>query len=167
MNNSDKTIKWTFDLRNCNEALEQGNFKFLHSSGMPFLTHGEGGVEGTLEPGQTTTVNVLFCPSKFCRLILRRSIAQLGWFSVTSWRRILKRYYQVSVSVSVKPGKYESSVPVILNDDYEHPYVHFTLNGELQAARLWFDPLAVVLTPVPLETEVVQEFQILASNYTK
>ena len=77
MNNSDKTIKWTFDLRNCNEALEQGNFKFLHSSGMPFLTHGEGGVEGTLEPGQTTTVNVLFCPSKFCRLILRRSIAQL------------------------------------------------------------------------------------------
>ena len=58
-------------------------------------------------------------------------------------------------------------MPVILNDDYEHPYVHFTLNGELQAARLWFDPLAVVLTPVPLETEVVQDFQILASNYTK
>ena len=56
---------------------------------------------------------------------------------------------------------------MILNGNYEHPYAHMTLSGELQAARLWFDPLAVVLTPVPLETETVQEFHILASNYTK
>ena len=76
-------------------------------------------------------------------------------------------WYTTFLFLSVKPGKYESSVPVILNGDYEHPYVYFTLSGELQAARLWFDPLAVVLTPVPLETEVVQEFQILTSNYTK
>ena len=66
-----------FDLRNCNEALEQGNFKFLHSSGMPFLTHGEGGVEGTLDPGQTTTVNVLFCPSRFALTNLKKRSAQL------------------------------------------------------------------------------------------
>ena len=64
VNNSDKPLKWTFDLRDCNDALEEGNFKFLHSSGMPFLSHGGGGVEGSLEPGQTTTVNVLFCPGK-------------------------------------------------------------------------------------------------------
>ena len=67
----------------------------------------------------------------------------------------------------MKPGKYKSSVPVVLNDDFEHPYVYFSMSGELQAARLWFDPLAIVLTPVPIDTEVVQEFQILASNYTK
>ncbi len=69
--------------------------------------------------------------------------------------------------VSDRPGQYEVTVPIILNEQFEKPYMFLTLLAELKHARLWFDPMAIVLTPVPLQTEVVVEFQILAANYTK
>ena len=64
VNNSDRKLKWTVDLNQGNQVLEEGVFKFLHSSGMPFLSHGGGGVEGELEPGQTYSLGVLFCPGR-------------------------------------------------------------------------------------------------------
>ena len=68
VNNSDKPLKWAVDLSHGNQILEEGVFKFLHSSGMPYLSHGEGAVEGQLEPGQTHSLGVLFCPSEYLML---------------------------------------------------------------------------------------------------
>ncbi|XP_064627283.1 cilia- and flagella-associated protein 47-like isoform X2 [Lineus longissimus] len=129
VNNSDKRIKWSIDLSKANKTLEDGIFKFLHSSGMPYLTHGFGGVEGHLEPGITTQLGVAFCPKG--------------------------------------PGTYYSKVPVIINDMYTNPYVYLELTGYLKAPKIWFDPLAIVLTPVPLCTTVSAEFNILTANYSK
>ena len=58
-------------------------------------------------------------------------------------------------------------MPVILDDDYKRPYQYIHLVGYLKAPVIWFDPLAIVLTPVPLDTEVSTEFTLLAANYTK
>ena len=69
--------------------------------------------------------------------------------------------------MTVRPGFYNVSVPVVVDDEFDKPYQYITLSGELQAPRMWFDPLAVVLTPVPLDTEISTEFQILAANYDK
>jgi hypothetical protein len=66
-----------------------------------------------------------------------------------------------------KPGIYEVALPVVVDDEFERPYQMITLKGELKASQLWFDPLAVVLTPVPLHIELTSDFQILASNYAK
>lgn len=62
VNNSDKTLKWAFDLSKPNKALDEGVFRFVQTSGAPFSSEG---VEGSLDPGQTETVCVNFCPSKF------------------------------------------------------------------------------------------------------
>ena len=63
VNNSDQRLKWTFDM--ASQDLENGTFRFLHASGMPYLTHGRGGVEGELDPGQTQSVGVAFCPGNW------------------------------------------------------------------------------------------------------
>ena len=66
-----------------------------------------------------------------------------------------------------RPGHFEAMVPMVLNDEWDTPYQLLTLVGELTSPRLWFDPLAIVLTPVPLDTAVSAEFQVMASNYTR
>ncbi|CAH1800026.1 unnamed protein product [Owenia fusiformis] len=129
VNNSDKTLKWCLDLSKTNTVVEQGIFQFLHSSGVPFLSHGEGGVDGELEPGQTQSIGVLFHPKE--------------------------------------PGHYEAKIPVVLNDEFHKPYQFLKLVGELKAPRIWFDPLAIVMTPVPLDTEVSVKFHLMAANYEK
>lgn len=65
VNNSDKSLKWAVDLSQGNEVLEEGTFKFLHPSGMPYLGFDDSSVAGILEPGQTQSLGVLFCPSKY------------------------------------------------------------------------------------------------------
>ncbi|XP_070567350.1 cilia- and flagella-associated protein 47-like [Ptychodera flava] len=65
------------------------------------------------------------------------------------------------------PGCYETKATLIINDDYNKPYRHLHLIGELKAPNLKFDPLAIVLTPVPLCTEISEEFSIHASGFRK
>jgi hypothetical protein len=50
---------------------------------------------------------------------------------------------------------------------YSNPYVYLELTGHLKAPKIWFDPLAIVLTPVPLCTTVSTEFSILTANYNR
>lgn len=64
-----------------------------------------------------------------------------------------------------EPGRYEVLLPVILNDDYEKPYQYLQVVAELKAPKLWFDPLAIVLTPVPLVTDVSSEFTLFAAQF--
>lgn len=54
------------------EALEEGIFKFTHPSGVPFVVMGgeeSKGIEGTLDPGKTQQLAVIFCPSKYTRML--------------------------------------------------------------------------------------------------
>ena len=67
----------------------------------------------------------------------------------------------------MQPGRYEVSVPIVLDDQFDKPYQYLTLTGLLKAPTLWFDPLAIVLTPVPLDTEVCADFKIHAADYSK
>ncbi|XP_052708553.1 cilia and flagella-associated protein 47-like isoform X1 [Crassostrea angulata] len=132
VNNSDKPLKWMFNLSEKCEALDEGIFKFTHPSGVPFVVmSGEEskGIEGTLEPGKTQQISVIFCPKK--------------------------------------PGKHECVIPIYINDDTQKPYQYLQVVGEMKSPRIWFDPLAIVMTPVPLLTEVCTEFTVLASQYTK
>ncbi|XP_048239518.1 cilia and flagella-associated protein 47-like isoform X3 [Haliotis rufescens] len=64
-----------------------------------------------------------------------------------------------------QPGKFECLVPVVLDELWDKPYQYLHILGELKAPRVWFDPLAICLTPVPLTTEVSCEFNILGSQY--
>ena len=59
------------------------------------------------------------------------------------------------------------SLPLVINDEWDKPYQYLTLVGELKSPKLWFDPLAIVLTPVPLDTDISAEFHVMAANYTR
>lgn len=58
-------------------------------------------------------------------------------------------------------------VPVILNGNRDIPYRTLTLKGELLAPNLAFDPECLRLTPVPLNTEVSVNLNIIARGYRK
>lgn len=129
VNNSDKVVQWALDLRSKDNAiLEAGIFKFLHASGTPYLGS-DGGVSGSLDPGQAVNLGVSFCPTQ--------------------------------------PGFYEVTVPVVINNNWTMPFTHLTVSGLLKAPCLSFDPLAIVLTPAPLDTSVTVEFRVLTSNYMR
>ena len=67
VNNSGAKLKWGLDLRKVSQAMEDGILKFLHPSGVPFITDGStNGIEGELEPGQALPITIVFCPSE-CR----------------------------------------------------------------------------------------------------
>ncbi|XP_074645875.1 cilia and flagella-associated protein 47-like isoform X2 [Tubulanus polymorphus] len=129
VNNSDKRVNWTVDLSKANKALESGIFQFRHGNGVPFETHGMGGVTGYLDPGETFKLFAAFCPRE--------------------------------------PGTFHCTVPLCINNEYCDPYTMLELYGQLKAPKMWFDPLAIVLTPVPLQTFVSAEFNILTANYRK
>jgi len=57
-------------------------------------------------------------------------------------------------------------IPILIND-VEKPYQYLQVIAEMKAPKIWFDPLALVMTPVPLMTEVSSEFMVLAAQYTK
>ena len=80
-------------------------------------------------------------------------------------KRFLVYYFSDGVFAD-KPGYYNVTLPIVLENNFEEPYQYITLAGELKAPRLWFDPLAVVLTAVPLDTDVTAEITILAENYS-
>lgn len=66
VNNSDKPLKWMFNLSEKCETLDEGIFKFTHPSGVPFVVMSgqeSKGIEGTLDPGKTQQISVIFCPS--------------------------------------------------------------------------------------------------------
>ena len=64
VNNTKKRLKWEIDLTHGNSVLEEGIFKFLHPSGMPYLTYGDRGINGELDPGEAKPLQVLFCPGE-------------------------------------------------------------------------------------------------------
>ena len=88
VNNSGAKLKWGFDLRKVSQAMEDGILKFLHSSGVPFISDGStNGIEGELEPGQTMPITIVFCPSEYSPFSMQFfsaavSTALFFWFSL-------------------------------------------------------------------------------------
>ncbi|XP_035825915.1 cilia- and flagella-associated protein 47 [Aplysia californica] len=66
-----------------------------------------------------------------------------------------------------RSGRYQAVIPVVINSEWDKPFQFLEIYGELKAPEIWFDPHSIVLTPVPLMTEVSAEFTLLASHYRK
>ncbi|PIK38176.1 hypothetical protein BSL78_24987 [Apostichopus japonicus] len=65
------------------------------------------------------------------------------------------------------PGEYSAKVPIILNGNIERPYQYLHLYGILHAPKLTFDPLAIVMTPVPLSTSTSTDLTMYAHGFTR
>lgn len=66
INNSAKVLNWTLDTKSCGSAVEEGIFQFVTVEGayLPFLREGATDDTDTLQPGETFSLDVRFCPSK-------------------------------------------------------------------------------------------------------
>ncbi|XP_077338680.1 cilia- and flagella-associated protein 47 [Lithobates pipiens] len=63
------------------------------------------------------------------------------------------------------PGNYSAEIPVILNDNPDSIYTPLWLFGTSRKPKLTFDPPLVILTPVPLDTEVQAIIEISPTDY--
>ncbi|XP_069827114.1 cilia- and flagella-associated protein 47 [Dendropsophus ebraccatus] len=115
-NISKKTVSWRLNPDLTMETLKNGVFKFSKRLGV-------------LEPGETSTISVHFCP--------------------------------------VGPGNYKAEIPIILNDNPDTIYIPLHLFGSSKKAVITFDPPLVILTPVPLDTEVEAVVDVMPANYNR
>ena len=68
VNNSDEPLKWRLDVSKGRSILDKGVFVFVKDDGVPFTDFtqdAESRIQGEMQPGETTSLNVVFCPSKF------------------------------------------------------------------------------------------------------
>ncbi|XP_056412134.1 cilia- and flagella-associated protein 47 isoform X3 [Hyla sarda] len=115
-NISKKTVSWKLNLDHTWEALKNGVFRFSKRS-------------GELEPGETSRINVHFCPAG--------------------------------------PGNYKAEIPVIINNNRDSLYIPLHLYGSSKKPMITFDPPFIILTPVPLDTEVEALVDIISANYKR
>jgi hypothetical protein len=66
-----------------------------------------------------------------------------------------------------KPGTYNCSLPIFLNENFSQPCYTLEINGVLSAPEINFDPEILILKPVPLGIEVCEKFYIKQSGYEK
>ncbi|KAK7478911.1 hypothetical protein BaRGS_00029892 [Batillaria attramentaria] len=171
VNNSLDKLKWGFDLRKVSKAMEDGIIKFLHESGVPFISDGtDYGIEGELDPGETMPITVVFCPNCLLSVfLLSATYPQLHVVScddqIVNSMSCLVMIVIVRVIMTDEPGIYECVVPVVINELWDTPYQFLHITGRLEEPRIWFDPPGICLTPVPLVTDVSCEFNVLASQY--
>lgn len=62
---------------------------------------------------------------------------------------------------------FETSVPVILDGDFDQHYCHIDLVGEVKVPTLTFDPPSIVMSPTPLDIEISTDFNVVTSYYTE
>lgn len=66
-----------------------------------------------------------------------------------------------------EPGEFQAKIPIILDGAKDRPYQYLNVHGILKSPQLTFDPLAIVLTPVPLSTKVSADFTIRAAGFRR
>lgn len=71
------------------------------------------------------------------------------------------------VDISAKPGLFIAHVPVILNDNRDHPYRILELRGQLKTLQIKFEPENIAMISTPLHVPVTVDFNIVASGYRK
>ncbi|KAM3935444.1 cilia- and flagella-associated protein 47 [Leptodactylus fuscus] len=65
------------------------------------------------------------------------------------------------------PGNYTAEIPIILNDNPDTLYIPLHLFGSSKKPEITFDPPLVILSPVPLDTEVEAVVDIIPANYNR
>ncbi|XP_068124444.1 cilia- and flagella-associated protein 47 [Hyperolius riggenbachi] len=104
------------------------------------------------------------------RLNLDQNMASIknGVFKFSNQSGVLEPGEEMSIIVNFcpdGPGIYAAEVPVILNDSPDNIYTPLHLFGSCRKPKLTFDPPLVILTPVPLDTEVQAIVDITATDY--
>jgi len=69
--------------------------------------------------------------------------------------------------VPCQPGKYEATVPLILNGETGHPYQLLTLEGYLRPPTLEFDPPVVIFSAMPLAVEASADVIIKPRDFNR
>lgn len=64
-----------------------------------------------------------------------------------------------------KPGIYSCNLPIVVNQNYDHPYYNVEINGELMTPEIFFDPDVLVFKPVPLGLETTELLTIKQKGY--
>jgi len=64
-----------------------------------------------------------------------------------------------------KPGKYNASLPIYLNDDFAQPCYLLEITGELSSPEITFDPELLIMKPMPLGMECTDRFYIRQAGY--
>ncbi len=64
-----------------------------------------------------------------------------------------------------RPGKYNASLPIYLNDDFSQPCYILEINGELSSPEIKFDPEVLIMKPIPLGMECSEKFYIKQAGY--
>lgn len=105
-------------------------------------------------------------------VLTRRKCEMLGNPSLDKVGTVCKSYllnpavmWPYLFSPSEVAGFYSCLVPVVINGNYDNPYQYVQINGVLKSPRVTFDPPAVCLLPVPLWTEISEDFTILCTQY--
>ena len=55
----------------------------------------------------------------------------------------------------------------MINDNFDQPYYHIEIRGELLTPEIYFEPEMVILKQVPLGMEVIDKFFIKHRGYEK
>ena len=58
-------------------------------------------------------------------------------------------------------------VPLYLASSPNQPYTYLTIQGQITAPQLTFEPGAIGFSPMPLVTEATADIQITAKGYTR
>ncbi|KAM9320035.1 LOW QUALITY PROTEIN: cilia- and flagella-associated protein 47 [Gastrophryne carolinensis] len=106
------------------------------------------------------------------RLNLNQNMESIshGVFTFNKQLGALEPGERTSITINfcpAEPGNYAAELPVILNDDPDSLYTPIQLIGSLKRPNITFDPPIVILTPVPLDTEVHATVDIYTTYYIR
>lgn len=66
-----------------------------------------------------------------------------------------------------KPGVFSCTLPIVINDNFDQPYYHIEIRGELLTPEIYFEPEMLILRQVPLGMEIADKFYIKHRGYEK
>ena len=66
-----------------------------------------------------------------------------------------------------KPGSYRCNLPIVVNNNFENPYYNIEVVGELLSPEIHFEPDILILKPVPLGVEIVEQVLIKQRGYER
>lgn len=69
--------------------------------------------------------------------------------------------------ISDKPGTYKCNLPIVINNNFEHPYYNIEVVGELLSPEIHFDPDVLIFKPVPLGVEISDQILIKQRGYER
>ncbi|CAF0834043.1 unnamed protein product [Brachionus calyciflorus] len=66
-----------------------------------------------------------------------------------------------------KPGLYNCNLPIVINDHFEQPFYNIEVFGELRTPEVKFEPEVLILKPIPLGVQIVDQFFLKPIGYER